>query len=76
MKKYLCTLFLVIFLLIPLFSQLFYPEIPYSELEDYNYQIIYENTYDDYYIVKIEGVFYIVYYWIKEKSNITITKYD
>lgn len=68
MRKYLYILLLVIILsfplsnFVPLFSQPNYPEIPYSELEDYVYEIIHEDTYYDYYIVKVEGVVYIVYY--------------
>ena len=43
-----------------LFCQPDYPEINYSELHLFSYEIIYET--EGYFLVKIDGVTYIVYY--------------
>lgn len=43
-----------------LFSQPDYPEISFSELAQYSYEVISEGQ--DYFLVDIDGVIYIVFY--------------
>ena len=59
MKFFRLLLILVLFYSTALFSQSEYPEISFSDLQNYSYQIIFDAG--NYYIVVIEGTTYIVY---------------
>ena len=62
MRKIFYSFLLGVILISPIYGQTNFPEISRSELEQYEYTIIYEDSIEDYYLVVIEGVTYIFYY--------------
>ncbi len=62
MKKFFFLFLLGTILTFPIFSQTDFPEISKDELENYEYQVIYEEPEGTYKIIIIDGVTYIVYY--------------
>ncbi len=62
MKKFFFLFLLGTILTFPIFSQTDFLEISKDELENYEYQVIYEEPEGTYKIIIIDGVTYIVYY--------------